>query len=992
MYHTRIRRCIGIVVAFCISFCADVTVHALQSESAFAPVGSTNERSARSVSAHNERVCRTIDVNNFRLPVSNYGMHGLNMETNRAGGEWPQGSGEYYLFGAGVWIGGTVDQEPFSETIGGSTVYSFRESTSNPLGWNGLGKTYDASGSRAVLTDPRVAMSYEPSGGQDEFSALTPIWFCSDADWPLSSVRSILDTYCEYDDQDPEHWYTGADGNSGHDTGEWSGEPTDSLIAIYGLGVKVSQTTYSWNYGQNEDIHFITMEVENIRADGKDINNCFVGIIADPDIGNEATDDLAGFDAERNLGYAYDSDFDEDGFSEAPGFIGYKFLRGALAEYDIDRNGDGVVNNSPVNIGGIDVYDIWQGWNIGLHSFKIFGRLAGDPSTEWERYMALSGHNFKEDQTQSYQPYDLTSTPEDQRFLMTTGPFTLKQGDPAEIVVALMAAPPSGTESDPVTTRIAGLQTLSDQAQAIFDMDFMLPEPPVAPMMELEAGVGAVSLAWTDMSEHTADPYYQLASDPYYSLYDPDYREYDFAGYRLWRSLTGHSADWELVGDFSGESLVHTYIDRDVINGRIYHYALTAYDSQPNEPVSLETARFACTDTVRPINCPDWSGQPGYVAAEHIAGHSEGTVDYRIVEWSEMTGHTYQVGFNSDMTWFVKDVDLPEGSNIVLDNQPFQSGVGDNDYPIVDGLLIRVECPELCITDVTYDPVENQWMVPCLGNIGTDGVVLGKDFYGTVLSDTQYVPVEIRFSSTATSVAPVFVKNLSVYGYSGAGTFPGEVYDMSVTPPRRLAVACIEVQGYPTQDMQWFPALSYSAREFLLILNQDYDENTSSDAWNWFSAHDVLADRELFPTMYGLALCVPNDQLTYENGDVMSIVPRRVNSSCDVFEFSTSHLPVQIDEQDARPVEYRLSVYPNPFNPVTTVHYGIRDAGRASVGVYNLLGQQIRMLAEARHIAGNHSVSWNGRDDAGRMVASGVYMVRLIAAGATLTQRIVLVR
>ena len=374
-----------------------------------------------------------------------------------------------------------------------------------------------------------------------------------------AGVISILDSYCQFDDQDPTRWDTGDDSNSGKDTGLWDGDPTDARIQDYGLGVKISQTTYTWNYANNADIHFVVYEVENARTDQRDINNCFLAVVCDPDVGNNSEDDMAGFDGSRNLGYAYDGDFSEQEFSGVPGFIGYDFLRSPVAEYAIDKNADGAINSTGVDINGTTVYDIQAGQEIGLHAYKIFGRVAqNDPDSEWERYMIAAGHKHKEDQLQTYQPFDLSNTPDDQRFLQTTGPFTLRHGqeNSVEIVVAIMVANAAGNAGDPISVRVANLQRTSDVAQGIFDNNFLLPKPPTAPTITARAGDRKAYITWDDVAETTPDAFYAITSDPNSSLYDPTFREYDFEGYRLWRSESGRATDWEQIADWDVSSSI----------------------------------------------------------------------------------------------------------------------------------------------------------------------------------------------------------------------------------------------------------------------------------------------------------------------------------------------------------------------------------------------------------------------------------------------------
>jgi len=84
--------------------------------------------------------------------------------------------------------------------------------------------------------------------------------------------------------------------------------------------------------------------------------------------------------------------------------------------------------------------------------------------------------------------------------------------------------------------------------------------------------------------------------------------------------------------------------------------------------------------------------------------------------------------------------------------------------------------------------------------------------------------------------------------------------------------------------------------------------------------------------------------------------------------------------------------YPNPFTERTQIPFEIETAGAASLVVYDVLGQRIRVLAEGPFAAGRHSAIWDGRDQAGRRVASGVYLCVLRAGDAVTTRKVLVVR
>lgn len=96
---------------------------------------------------------------------------------------------------------------------------------------------------------------------------------------------------------------------------------------------------------------------------------------------------------------------------------------------------------------------------------------------------------------------------------------------------------------------------------------------------------------------------------------------------------------------------------------------------------------------------------------------------------------------------------------------------------------------------------------------------------------------------------------------------------------------------------------------------------------------------------------------------------------------------------DATPAATRIeSVYPNPFNPQTTIRFAMRQAGPAAVKVYDLQGRLVRSLVDGHLAAGRHELVWNGTDDNGRAAASGVYLVRAVHADGVDHQRMSLVK
>ena len=87
--------------------------------------------------------------------------------------------------------------------------------------------------------------------------------------------------------------------------------------------------------------------------------------------------------------------------------------------------------------------------------------------------------------------------------------------------------------------------------------------------------------------------------------------------------------------------------------------------------------------------------------------------------------------------------------------------------------------------------------------------------------------------------------------------------------------------------------------------------------------------------------------------------------------------------------------YPNPFNPSTTIKYDIPEGSsdqQVRLNVYNIRGQKIRTLVDRTQGPGSYSVNWDGSDDGGRHVSSGVYFYRIDAGTYSATRKMVILK
>ncbi len=84
--------------------------------------------------------------------------------------------------------------------------------------------------------------------------------------------------------------------------------------------------------------------------------------------------------------------------------------------------------------------------------------------------------------------------------------------------------------------------------------------------------------------------------------------------------------------------------------------------------------------------------------------------------------------------------------------------------------------------------------------------------------------------------------------------------------------------------------------------------------------------------------------------------------------------------------------YPNPFNPVTTIPYTLENTGKVKLSIFNMLGQEIKVLVDKVQSVGTYIVQWDGVDNAGKKVASGIYIYCLQTEKNTFQRKLLLLR
>ena len=115
---------------------------------------------------------------------------------------------------------------------------------------------------------------------------------------------------------------------------------------------------------------------------------------------------------------------------------------------------------------------------------------------------------------------------------------------------------------------------------------------------------------------------------------------------------------------------------------------------------------------------------------------------------------------------------------------------------------------------------------------------------------------------------------------------------------------------------------------------------------------------------------------------------------CDTLDPGTSYaLPILPVVSVAPGASYAMQSYPNPFNPRATIEYGVSEPGvHVKVAVYDISGRVVRMLVDEPKLAGHFAAVWDGRNEGGEVVASGVYFYEVVIGDFRQAKKLVVLR
>jgi parallel beta-helix repeat protein len=206
-------------------------------------------------------------------------------------------------------------------------------------------------------------------------------------------------------------------------------------------------------------------------------------------------------------------------------------------------------------------------------------------------------------------------------------------------------------------------------------------------------------------------------------------------------------------------------------------------------------------------------------------------------------------------------------------------------------------------------------------------------------------------------------------------------------------------ETYPYQDYPPKAPDSLTATSSQSVITLSWKPNTESDLSHYLVYRDTLTG--FIPDSFKIVGQVPKDSSVFLDSDVVlgRTYYYRVSardSTGHESEYSDELAVLatevgEVTEEENRPPAFQLfQNYPNPFNSSTVIWYHLPDVGyqpaEVEITIYNLLGKLVKTLVKTRQYPGEHKVWWDGKDDYGKEVASGIYFYRMRVSGLELVK------
>ncbi|MCK4224263.1 MAG: T9SS type A sorting domain-containing protein [candidate division Zixibacteria bacterium] len=167
----------------------------------------------------------------------------------------------------------------------------------------------------------------------------------------------------------------------------------------------------------------------------------------------------------------------------------------------------------------------------------------------------------------------------------------------------------------------------------------------------------------------------------------------------------------------------------------------------------------------------------------------------------------------------------------------------------------------------------------------------------------------------------------------------------------------------------------------------------------WWEGNRVLLATMTFRVEDTMTICIdstfwyPSSILKWSRSDAVTYFPRHNMPICFKVDTAASSVREIQGSDDSRPSEFFLSQnYPNPFNPATNFEFSLSLSAHVKIDIFNIVGQKVRTLVDEEMKPGVYVADWDGKDENGKPVSSGIYFYRMEAGEFSDMKKMVLVK
>ena len=395
-------------------------------------------------------------------------------------------------------------------------------------------------------------------------------------------------------------------------------------------------------------------------------------------------------------------------------------------------------------------------------------------------------------------------------------------------------------------------------------------------------------------------------------------------------------------------------------------------------------------------------------SVDHTEGTAYGSVGYRIADPSALTNETYEITINKVESLFSFNLENLSTSTMLFQSEPFPDDKYSSTVPITEGFKVTFE-DIIFKGPKTFRSVEQTgagglslWGdAQLFGNPTGFWFEFGSSTYVPTI-DASQVDLQFRFTgvdagdndSPVTSGGSFSTQwEREAFGVSDLTGFarvqlriPFELWDLEGNDGagRQIEVAVINrnVDGEAPygNDVGTVASARYrmTGRDYIVVINENYQNN----AIKIRSIVNRNATWLLFFEQGGASVWTTGDEYT-----IKYVNP--IQAGKDVYRFQ---VPSEIEVIGA-PESFELSQnYPNPFNPETTIRYSLPVQSDVKLLIYNLLGQEVFRFELTGQNAGEHQLTWNGKNGRGNVLSSGLYIYKFTAGDFSRTKKMLLLK